>query len=118
MARTSSSESSRASVTRLDAQALRPGATPSALVTLICVLPWIVSPGAISRASLRDAHILHDHGVRAGFGDGRQGARGLVQFVVEDQGIESDVAFHAAPVQSGHDFRQFRESRSPPWRAP
>ena len=57
----------------------------------------------------RDAQVLDDNGVRASLGDGCQAARRLRYFVVEDQGIEGDVALHAAPVQSGHDLRQLGE---------
>ena len=35
-----------------------------------------------------------------------EGARGLVQFVIEDQGVERDVALDAAAVQGAHDFGQ------------
>ena len=57
------------------------------------------------------AHVLHDQGVRARLGNLRQRARGFVQFVVEDQRVESDVALDAAPVQGRHDLRQFRQRK-------
>ena len=91
MARTSSSESSRARVTRLHAE-LCASRTPSALVMLICVLAWISRSGAMAR-QLSDADVLHDDGVGAGFGDRGQRARRFLQFVLEDERVESDVAF-------------------------
>ena len=59
----------------------------------------------IGRDLLRHAHdadILHDDGVGAGLGDVGERARRFVQFVVEDERVESDEALHAAPVQGAH----------------
>ena len=98
MARTSASDSSRASVTRLDAEALRQahaiGAGHAHLRAAVDL--------QVGRDLLRHAHhadILNDERVRARLGDLGQRARRFVQLVVEDQRIERDVALDAAPVQ-------------------
>ena len=98
MARISSSDSSRASVTRLDAEALRQshalGAGDAHLRAAVDL-----QVGRDLPRHAHDADILHDDRVGAGLGDRRQRARGFVQFVVEDQRVEGDVALDAAPVQ-------------------
>ncbi len=38
--------------------------------------------------------------------------RGLVEFVVEDQRVEGDVALDAAGVQGAHHLRQFRQRKA------
>ena len=79
---------------------------PSALVMLICVLPCTSAPGAVHKG---DAHILHDKRIGAGRSDRRNRACRFLQFVVEDERVEGDVALHAAPVQRTHHFGQLFE---------
>ena len=76
MARTSSSESSRASVTRLAPEALRQShAIGAGDAHLRAGVEFQI--GRDLARQLDDAEILHDHGVGAGFGDGGEGARGF-----------------------------------------
>ncbi len=56
---------------------------------------------------LGNAHVLHDDGVDAGGGNGRQGLGRLFQLMVEDKRVEGDIAAHAAPVQRRHHIGQF-----------
>ena len=58
-----------------------------------------------------DAHVLHDGGVHPGGDDAAEISFGVGQLVGEDKGVESDVAFHAAPVEKLHEPGQvgFRE---------
>ncbi len=53
-----------------------------------------------------DAGVLDDGGVDAGRDDRAERARGLGEFVGEDQRIERHVALHAAAMQVGHELRQ------------
>ena len=106
MARTSASDNSRASVTRLTPR-LCARRTPSALVTLIWVLPWISRSGAICRAMRTAPTSCTMMRVGPGFGDFGQRARRLFQLVMEDQRVERHVAFDAAAMQRGHHLRQF-----------
>ena len=111
MARISSSESSRASVTRLAprlcARADAVGAGDAHLRAAVDL--------ELGRDLLRqfeDAEVLHDDGVGPGFGDSRQRAGGLLQLMLEDQRVEGDVAFDAAAVEGPHDLGQFVEVES------
>ena len=51
--------------------------------------------------------ILHDERVGAGFGDRGDALRSFCQLVLEDEGVEGEIALHAAAVQGPHDFGQF-----------
>ncbi len=110
MARTSASDNSRARVTRSTPK-LCARRTPSALVTLICVLPWISRSGAICFAMRTMPTSCMMRASAPACGDLRQRVRGFVQFVVEDERIERDVALDAAPVQGRHDLRQFGQRK-------
>jgi hypothetical protein len=56
--------------------------------------------------------ILDEDGIRAGFGDRRQGSSGGWQLVVEDQGVECDVTLDAPAMQRSQGFRQLGHSES------
>ena len=59
-------------------------------------------------ARQRDSRpVLHDDRVGPGLGDRRERAGRGLQFVVEDQRVEGDVALDAAAVQRSHHLRQF-----------
>ena len=60
----------------------------------------------------RHAHVLDDEGIRPRLGERAQRPRGFVQFMVENQRVESDVTLDAAPVQGRHHLRQFRQRKT------
>ena len=62
--------------------------------------------GNLSR-ELGNPDILHNHRIRLGVGNRLKGFDRLAQFVVKHQRVESEVAFHPAPVQGAHDIGQF-----------
>ena len=96
MARISSSDSSRASVTRLTPSCCA-SRTPSALVMLICVLAWISRSGAICWASRRTPTSC-TMSASAPASAIAAIACGFFQLVLEDQRVEGDEAFDAAGV--------------------
>ena len=90
-------------------------------------------PGEFHSLWLRDAHlrgavnvqarrdftrelhrgpILHNDRVGARLSDRRQPPRSLVQFVVEDQRVERDVALHAPSMQRAEDLRQLCQRKA------
>ncbi|OQB92401.1 MAG: hypothetical protein BWX86_01839 [Verrucomicrobia bacterium ADurb.Bin122] len=56
-----------------------------------------------------DADVLHDGGIDSGGDDGAQVALGVGEFVGEDEGVEGDVAAHAALVEERHEPGQVGE---------
>ena len=68
--------------------------------------------GGDAAGDLGHGHVLDDDGVGPGGGDAGQGAAGFGQLVVEDEGVEGDVAARAALVQGAHDVGQFAEGEA------
>ena len=109
--RTSASDSSRASVTR-ETPKLCASRTPSALVMLIWVLPWISRSGAICLAILTMPRSCTMMASAPASAMPREGALRFRQLVIEDQCVEGYKPLHAAPVQRPHDFRQFGQGKA------
>src|SRR5262249_10924734 len=53
-----------------------------------------------------NADVLHDGGVHAGGNDGAEVVFGVGQFVLENEGVESDVATNAALMEEFHELRE------------
>ena len=89
-----------------DAEALRePDAIGAGDTHLRAAVDFQVGRDLLRHAD--DAGVLHDDRVGSRLGDFGQRARRFVEFVAEDERVESDEALHPAPVEGGHHFRQF-----------
>ena len=53
-----------------------------------------------------NTHILHNRRVHAGGDDGAQIVFRIGQFILKNENVEGDVAFHTAPVKKFHQLRQ------------
>ena len=62
-------------------------------------------PGRDLANQLQNTDILHDDRVGSSLGDGRQHARSFVEFMLEDESVESDEAFHTAAMEGPENLR-------------
>ena len=58
------------------------------------------------------AHVLHDDRVDSAVRNRRHGTRRFAQFMIEDEGVEGEVAADAAPVQGRASRRAIRQGES------